>query len=1286
MFDLKLLGPPVLLGNGKPVRLHQKHLALLAFLAMERGRSHERVFLSDLLWPGVPLSRADNSLRQALNSLRKIQGDLSLPPLFVAVRGTVALRPDPPLRAEARDLLRPPASCPFFHDPEDCPECEARMQGVLREIRGPFMEGFSLPDCEEFENWIVGTREELLVRVRWIMDRLLRLNEKRGDVPEALRLLDRALAIDPLDEACHGRKMLLLAEGGNTLAALQQFEICRKALREQLGTEPDPETRAILEKIRASSPEKRPPFPASRGPVFPDLSLSPEWRPATALSLDLAGEGEEESGDRSDEIRALLARAASKAETLGGTIGRIRESSLLCWFGTSGETEGAARRAARAALEIRRLVLGGPGKKSRGIAFAAGIHSGRILRGDPSTPPDPTGSVSRSAMALSMQTEAGSILLSESASRLLKGQFRLEEAGEIRVLGHRIRGMFLQGPSVESPRKGPSPPLFGRDPEFSLLSRFWAQKRGGTMLVEGEAGIGKTALLQAFLDFARSREAEIRHIECDPQSSHSPFFPVIRMLRGPAGVPEEMGSEAGYARLQAYVRAFDFPDERTAVALLGSFFSFPPHPDFPVPNLPSSPLREETTKLLLSILRFRALEGRALYAVEDLHWADASTGELLRRILSDSFFTEKVVFLLTIRTGESPPWLATLPDLLRLRLSPLDPPNSRRMVRSLCAAAPFAEEEMSRILAAADGVPLFLEELTRGWIEEGQRSPEGGTPALPATLSEVLASRLDRLGDARLLLHRAAVYGRTVPLELLRVLSPEPEEVFDDFLDRAVRSELVRIEADPSGDLFAFRHALIAEVALRSLPGPARSLLHGKIGETLRDLFPARAFRTPELVAQHFEGAGEWDTAIEWYEKSVRKAYLKGSFPEAETLVRKALALLDRCLDPSGTREREIRLLNLHGNILTDLYGYGSTEGPNAFRKALSLVGTGAGISDESIYSFFGFWNSLYGGAAIRESRKGADALLRMIRENPRPVFRVAAFYADGSTAFWEGRCVRALESNERCLALGTERSGEDGAEILDAILVQAASYRLWNLWFLGRYRSAMASLELMLAQASGNVRKTGQRLTFAAGLVRYLRQPLRLLSVADSLLDSIRTMKTEGWLSAEQGFRGWAMVMTGDRRGLPLILKGLSLSRHAHRIAEIKYVSMLSEAYLALGETRKCRGLADSALRFSKKSGTAFFDAELWRLKGEAALLDGRREEAREWFGNALEVSRRQGARALELRAATSLGRFLGDAGKRKEALALFFGLSELLEGPESDPSLPDIREALEIKEQLSP
>ena len=1303
VFDLKLLGPPELLGGGIPVRLHQKHLALLAFLAMEPGKPHERVFLSDLLWPDVPLSRADNSLRQALNSLRKsLRGELPVPPLFVAVRGTVALRPDPPLRTDARSLLQPPASCPFFHDPEDCPECEARMQGALREIRGPFMEGFSLPDCEEFENWIVATREELLVRVRWIMNRLIRLNEKRGAVPEALLLLDRALAIDPLDEACHGRKMLLLAEGGNTLAALQQYETCRKTLREQLGTEPDPETRAILEKIRASSPEKRTPLPASLGPVFPDLAFSPEWRPATALSLELAGPGSEESGEALAGTGELLARAASKVEALGGTVGRTQESSLLCWFGISGRTEGAARRAARAALEIRRMILEVPEEKGRRIAFAAGIHSGRILRGDPSAPPDPTGAVSRPAMALSMQADPGSILLSEASARLLQGQFRLSEAGELRILGTRRKGLFLLDSVGENAQGEENRPLFGRDREMAALVRRWRAGQGGVVVVEGEAGIGKTALVRAFLGADDLRDARPRRIECAPQFMDSPLFPFVRAIRGPAHLPEGIGQEEGYARLRDYARIFSFDDEKKAVALLGNLFSLPPHPDFPLPEMSAERLREETSTLLLSILRSRALEGKGLYFIEDLHWIDASSGELLRMILRDPFFTGKILFVLTTRTGEDPPWLGEIPDRTTLRLAPLEDIATRSLVRSLgqeSAGDALSGEEEDWVVRTSDGVPLFVEELVRERLERPGPSSGEGRERVPATLSEVLASRLDRLGEARVLVQTASIYGRVVPLTLLRKVFSGPPETFEALLARASGSGLAATEADLSETSLAFRHALIVEASRLSIPQSARLLLHKKYAETLRDLFPDRAGTTPELVARHFEEARVFSDAVLWYEKAARSSYERGAFFESQHSLEKAFALLPRLRSPESEGEKEdknleSRLLILRGNLLVDMEGYGSPGARQSFRKALDILDVEAGVSEEAFQALYGYWSSIYGGVNIRfggmdirDSRKVADSLHELSRKSESSSRRIASLYADGSTAFWEGRSVRSFEVLAQGLSLGIKSEGtrESGAILREAALVLSADYQFWNLWFLGRYRSALSAVEEGLGRVSENVQKKGHLLTFSAVTFRYLRLPERVFGVLDSLKGLIGSAGIEGWSPSETGFRGWAQVMTGDPSGIGAILKSVRLSRKFHWMAEIKYLSILAEAYLSLSDIRRSRGTIDSALRFSKKSGTVFFDAELWRLKGEAALLEGRREEARECFGTSLEIGRRQGARALELRAVTSLGRVLGEDGEKKKAIELLSGVSDLLDGPESDLSLPDIRDALELREQLS-
>ncbi|MHB8370076.1 MAG: ATP-binding protein, partial [Leptospirales bacterium] len=769
--------------------------------------------------------------------------------------------------------------------------------------------------------------------------------------------------------------------------------------------------------------------------------------------------------------------------------------------------------------------------------------------------------------------------------------------------------------------------------------------------------------------------------------------------------------EAAYPRLLSYVRSIfyraygaqdgdvdqvggarrdqgDQTEERRAVALLGSFFSLPPHPDFPLPPLPPAALREEISGIILTLLKARVETGSYVLLVEDLHWVDASTGELLRRILSDPSFTGRIFFLLTTRTGEDPPWLSSLPDIRTIRLSPLAEADSRSLVRALTRDALLSEAEASRILKTADGVPLFLEELTREALDRGALSPSSGSVSVPATLGEVLASRLDRLASARPILQRAALYGRTVPLDLLRALSPEPPDLFEALLDRAVLSGLIRRETDLSGEVATFRHALIQVAARDSLPKPARTALHAKIAETLRDRFSDRAAATPAIVAKHFEEAEEIDQALDWYEKAARLTYLKGAFPETEHLLCKALELLSRCPSSSETRNREIQLLTFHGTLLTQLYGYGIPLATQVFRKALSLIEPGVAVSEETFYALWGYFETLYGTTNLREIRRVADSLVDLARRSDSADLQCVAHFGDGNVAFWEGRFSDSLSLLDRSLALNGQHSGQEGRSTArESALTGLFPYRLWSLWFCGRYRSAATLLQSIMNQDDTSTLsfKKGYILTCSIVLLRYFRLPARIISAADRLSESIQDLKTEGWSASEQGFRGWAMVKMGDPKGLSLILRGLRLCRKYHRIAEVKYLSLLSEAYLFLGDSRRSRGVADSALRFSEKSGTHYFDAELWRLKGEAELMEGKKEEARNCFERSLDIARRQGARALELRAATSLGNLLMEEGEREKALDLFSGLSDLLDGPESDPALPDIVEARATRERLT-
>jgi tetratricopeptide (TPR) repeat protein len=338
-------------------------------------------------------------------------------------------------------------------------------------------------------------------------------------------------------------------------------------------------------------------------------------------------------------------------------------------------------------------------------------------------------------------------------------------------------------------------------------------------------------------------------------------------------------------------------------------------------------------------------------------------------------------------------------------------------------------------------------------------------------------------------------------------------------------------------------------------------------------------------------------------------------------------------------------------------------------------------MREETFFAFYNLWDSRYGKADIRASRERADSLVALVNRSYHRDFRISALYADGSTAFWEGRFSHALQSLETAVDL-SDAAGVGPEASLS--VREAQDYRLWTLWFLGRYRSTIRLAERLLDRdrtAAVN-RKKGHLLTFSMVLYRYLGMPERVLAIADDLAQAIRTMKVPGWSGSERGFRGWAQVMTGDTKGLSLVLEGLALARKYHRIAENKYLPLLAECWLHLKEPRKAAGVALSGLRFSEKSGAAYCDAELWRLLGEARRQERKRKEAEACFLRALEISRQQGARALELRATISLGELLLSHSELKRAHEMLLpGISRLQNVmDETDPNLPDMNQAREI------
>ena len=457
-----------------------------------------------------------------------------------------------------------------------------------------------------------------------------------------------------------------------------------------------------------------------------------------------------------------------------------------------------------------------------------------------------------------------------------------------------------------------------------------------------------------------------------------------------------------------------------------TFSLFPPIRTFPLPALSAAHLREETAHILLSILKVRALEGKGLYLIEDLHWLDVSSGELLKRVLLDRFFTERILFLLTTRTGEDPPWLGEVPNRTTLRLDPLDEGESRTMIRTLVqeiSEGGLSGREEDFVVRISDGVPLFIEELVLERLERGETATGSARYHIPETLAEVLASRLDHLGEARSLVQTASVYGRAVPLPLLRSIASGDPAAFEGLLTRAEESRLVSVETDPSGPHLTFRHALIVEAARLSLPHSIRRRLHAKIAEVLCDRFPDRAMATPEMVAFHFEEAGILSESLLWYERAAKSSYERGAFFEAQRSLEKACALLSRLSSPDSEasppdRTLEGRLLILWGNILMGMEGQGSPVVQQSFRKALAIFEGGDDVSDEVFQALYGYWDSLYGGSDLRKVRKAADSLRNLSRKSTSSTHRVVSFFTDGCTAFWEGRFARSFDLLSEGLSL----------------------------------------------------------------------------------------------------------------------------------------------------------------------------------------------------------------------------------------------------------------------------
>ncbi len=986
--------------------------------------------------------------------------------------------------------------------------------------------------------------------------------------------------------------------------------------------------------------------------------LGGERRQLTVLFCDIVGSTELVARLDPEDWQAINAqyqRCGTEAvERFGGFIARFLGDGFLTYFGYPTVHDDSPERGVRAGIAILDALaaLNERLEKQYGVQLAVrvGVHTGEVVIGEGGgNETDVFGEAVHLAARVQQIAGSNEVLITESTRRLVAGLFLVEERG-----AHVLRGIpepvalyrVLQPSGARGRLQAAGAhgltPFVGREAERALLLSRWERVQGGegqVFLISGEPGIGKSRLLEVF----RGDIADRDHtwIECAASSYHpnTPFFCVIEMLQ--QALAKQCG-EATDQRLLLLDRALATagldPDEAApcVAELIG--LTLPPDRSPTLVGSPGQQRQRLMTTLVRWLLGAAAIQPVVL-VVEDLMWADPSTIELLE-LIGQQAATAPVLMLCTAR----PEFRCTWPPRSNFTVATLDRLSQQQVRQMMTSALP---ELVEMLVARSDGVPLFAEELTRLMTDEIGRVAQG---QIPATLQDLLAARLDRLGSARRIAQIGAAIGRDFSYGLLEAVAGSPMPDLDAALARLATAELLYARGFPPEATYVFKHALIRDAAYGSLLKRRRRELHLAIARALTERFPETAEAMPELLAHHYTEASELETAWRAWQRAGELAVARSALREAAGHFATALRVLAMLPDAPARPQQALNLQILLGQALAATKGYGAREVTDAFARARELARR-VGGTPELLSVLFGLWTSIAGQGELRVARDLADELLVAADQAGRRSEMVWGHLAHGINHYSLGDAAAAREHLAQVVVL--YREVERPASPSDPGIM-ALSYATVNSWTLGLVDEARehsrASLEL--AEHLRNPLAVAWAGFFTAALHVFLREPRRSLEHVDPLIALSSEHQFPLFVGLATIVRGAALSEDGRcEEALDELRKGLAIFRATgQRVSHRLYLSWLAQAYADAGAIEEATATVEEALAMA--TDERLFEPELHRLRAELLVRRGAdpgRVEAA--FRDALELARHQTARSLELRAATSYARWLEASRRSDEA-----------------------------------
>jgi class 3 adenylate cyclase/predicted ATPase len=996
---------------------------------------------------------------------------------------------------------------------------------------------------------------------------------------------------------------------------------------------------------------------------------------STALSARMDPE------DLREIISAYQKCVAETVRCFDGFVAKYMGDGVLAYFGYPQAHEDDAERAVRAGLALIAAVTGL--KMRAALQTRVGIATGLVVVGDligsgEAQERGIVGETPNLAARLQGIAEPDTVVVADDTQRLLGCLFELKDLGptDLKGIAAPVRAWAALRPSsvesrFEALHASHLTALVGREEEFELLLRRWSKAKTGegqVVLLSGEAGIGKSRLTAALLeDVAPEPHTRLRYF-CSPQRTDSALHPVIGQMERAASLAHDDTPPSRLDKLDALLGQTSTSIEDAA--LFAEMLSLPNDGRYPALTLLPQQRRQRTMDALILQIRSLAHQAPVLMIFEDAHWTDPTSLELLGRIV-DRIATLRVLLIVTFRPEFDPPWTGR-PHVTVITINRLPQREVGAMIDRVVGNKLLPASIRQDIIERTDGIPLFVEEMTKAVLEADSESEARRTAAavpsaalaVPSTLHASLLARLDRLGPAKEVAQMGAAIGRQFSHALLASVARHPEGQLESALDRLVGAGLLFRQGVPPHANYLFKHALVQDTAYGTLLREPRRALHARIVEALEIQFPEIAESQPELVAHHCTEAELIEKAAGLWGKAGQRSLARSALLEAVAQLTRALGQIAVLPATAGLRREQIKLQVALITPLIHVNGYAAPETKAAVEQARLLIEQAEALGEppeDPLLLFavlYGFWVANYvafNGDVVLDL--GAQFLALAERQGATVPLMIG-HRLKGMSLLNTGDIAEGRAHLDRAIALydvGEHRplANRFGQDVRVAVL----SFRALALWALGYPDAALADVD----HALNDAREIGQAATLMYALAITSFTPIHCghAATATAQLDELTALADEKgallWKALGMTQKGCVSALIGQASdAVPIITSGITAWRSTgSTLFKPWQLSSLAKAYAELGQFEDAWRSIGEAMTAMETTKERWCEAEVHRVAGEIALMspEPNAAKAEACFERALEIARGQKAKSWELRAAASLTRLWRDQGKRNKA-----------------------------------